>query len=161
MNEAFVVSDYDSELSDVVAPYFTKNSKGEWEPNKEQLSQFYFYEFPESHPMRKKGYKYSFKMYGDGVATLCTDINDLKTKLETAINDFSAKGLDNAVQLAYTFAEEYKAANGQPDKINYNNLVKGNAEQQAIIRNEISHYLESGEFELNLDETYLKQGYLL
>ena len=161
MNEAFIVSDYDSELSDVVAPYFTKNSKGEWEPNKEQLSQFYFYEFPESHPMRKRGYRYSFKMYGDGVATLCTDINDLKTKLESAINDFSAKGLDNAVQLAYTFAEEYKAANGQPDKINYNNLVKGNAEQQAIIRNEISHYLESGEFELNTDETYLNQGYLL
>jgi len=29
MNEAFIVSDYDSELSDVIAPYFTKNSKGE------------------------------------------------------------------------------------------------------------------------------------
>jgi len=100
-------------------------------------------------------------MYGDGVATLCTDINDLRSKLESAINDFSAKGLDNAVQLAYAFAEEYKAANGQPDKINYNNLVKGNAEQQAIIRNEISHYLESGEFELNIDKTYLDQGYLL
>ena len=96
---------------------------------------------------------------GEDNSELRIPLYDLLPARLAALN--TAKGLDNAVQLAYTFAQEYKAANGQPDKINYNNLVKGNAEQQAIIRNEISHYLESGEFELNTDETYLNQGYLL
>ena len=160
MNEAFVISEYDDDLTDETAPYFSRDKDGKLVPNSEKLAEFRFYEFPKGHPLYGEGWRYSYQVYGESVI-LCKDVNDLKSQLERSLKRLAGESLSNAVNLAYAFAREYKVANGHPEKINYNNLGGASKEQQIWLKNEISHYLENGNFELNLDPVYLEQGYLL
>lgn len=161
MNEAFIVSETESGEEDITAPYFTKDRKGNVVPNKETLREFNFYEYSKTHPMRVKyGYLYSYKMYGENT-TLCKSVDDLRTHLKESMQQVVSTGLNEAVDLAKAFAEEYERANGEPEKINYDNILGAGKERRIWLEREVSHYLENGNYELNTDPVYLEQGYLL
>lgn len=168
MNEIFItgLTDADSEF-EAVDYYFTKDSKGELIPNEERLSEFGFYKYSKGHRLYpkndsdEKGYRYAYRVPGDATYTLCKNAEDLRNKLKTSLEMLSSERLDSVSRLAHAFAEEYTRANGEPNKINYNNILGSNKDQQIWLKNEVSHYLENGNFELNLDPVYLKQGYLL
>lgn len=166
MNEIFITGVNDDSAVDAELDYyFTKDKDGKWVPDHVKLAEFGFYEYRRGHRLYKKdensdGFLYSFKM-PNGPVRRCTDIDDFRHKLRDALNLLSSSKLAEASRIAHAFAEEYNNANGQPDKINYSNILGPRTEQQIWLKREISHYLESGEFELNTDETYLKQGYLL
>lgn len=161
INEAFITSETEDGSEDITAPYFTKDRKGNIVPNKEALREFGFYEYSKTHPMRTKyGYLYSYKMYGEAT-TMCKNVDDLRTRLKESMGHVISSGLNDSVSLAEAFAEEYTRANGRPDKINYDNILGAGKERRIWLEREVSHYLENGNYELNTDKTYLKQGYLL
>ena len=160
INEALTVSETDPDLEDIAAPYFTKNKKGELVPNKELLAEFDYYEYPKEHPMYKKGYVCSYKIWGDTVRTLCKK-DEFKSKFTASLKRLTSDSVTNAADLAHSFAREYKDAKGDPTKINYGNILGSSSERQIWLKNEVSHYLENSDFELNTEDVYLDQGYLL
>lgn len=160
MSEVFITESSETEADDVeLNYYFTKNAKGEFVPDEIKLSEFRFYEYKKGH--RYYGtFQYAFEMPNTGIIR-CKDLADFRLKLKNALNNLSSSKLADASRIAHAFAEEYDRANGEPDKINYSNILGPKTEQQSWLKREISHYLESGDFELHVDETYLNQGYLL
>lgn len=159
MSEIFITGSFETESNDEELDYyFTKNAKGELIPDEVKLSEFRFYEYKKGH--RYYGtFQYAFETQ-TGIMR-CKDLADFRLKLKNELDARSSSRLADASRIAYAFAEEYDRANGEPDKINYSNILGPKTDQQSWLKREISHYLESGEFELHTDKTYLDQGYLL
>jgi hypothetical protein len=130
MNEVFItgLTDASSEF-EAVDYYFTKDADGNYVPDEERLAEFGFYKYSKGHRLYDK-YKYAYRVPGDATYTLCENVNDLRLKLKESLDMLSSERLDSVSRLAYAFAEEYARANGEPDKINYNNILGSNKDQQ-------------------------------
>ncbi len=161
MSEVFVTQEEDLTTDDTsVDYYFTKDKNSNWIPDEKKLIEFGFYEYPKGHRFAKK-YKYCFKDPNVSLERQCKDIDDLRQQLKDVLIEMSTNKFERAAKLARAFATEYEHAKGNPDKINYSNILGPNRDQQYWLKREVSHYLENGEFELHTDSTYLDQGYLL
>lgn len=160
MNQVFILEEEQENVDNIdVDYYFDKDENGNYVPNEQKLAEFRFYAYPKDHVLYDQ-FKYCYRM-GKEPLMRCRSVEDLRLKLKDSLERLSSSKLAQASRLAHAFAEEYKKANGKSDKINYSNILGPNTDQHGWLKGEIRRYLDSGDFELHTDHTYLDQGYLL